>query len=335
MLLVAPAPAPAANPETSAPDNEVLDAVNVLGDNDVTDLILAAAILLGSIVMSRVAKAIVSRILDNGPTDSLLGDLIGRVVGHLVLAFGLVYAADSLGIAIGPLLGALGVIGIALAFALQSLLENFVAGVLLQIRSPFGRGDEIQSLDHEGEILSIDARTLTLRTPDGETIRLPNAEVIKQPIVNLTSYGRRRTTIEVGVAYGTDIERAARVAQAALASVDHVLATPRPVAQAIRFGPSSIDLALRFWHEPTIADEWVVSHEVMVAVARALDEADITIPFPQRTLHLGDGLELLLGDGAAVDHDRRFRAPPAQPARPGAHPVRPAGSRTTGGETDR
>lgn len=288
----APVPLPATDSSIGgegSTDAEVIDAVgNVLGYNDLTDVAFAVGILVGSFILGRLIRAVISRVLDNGPTDSLLGDLIGRMVGYVVVAFGLVYALDSLGIAIGPLLGALGVVGIALAFALQSLLEDFVAGVLLQVRRPFTRGDEIQSLDYEGEILSIDSRTMTIRTPDGETVMLPNAEVIKHPIVNLSSYGRRRTTIEVGVAYGTDIDRAAAIARSALVEVKGVLASPAPVAQAMRFGPSSVDLALLYWHHPSIADEWKIRHDALTAVAQALARADITIPFPQRTVHLAD-----------------------------------------------
>ena len=272
---------------TEAPDTDLTDIGTAFSDGDLTawDFGRAGIIVLVAVVIARIGRHFLVRAMNRGSTDRFLSELVGRVVGYLVVAFGLIYALDELGIAIGPLLGALGIVGIALAFALQDILENFVAGIILQLRRPFGASDEIESVDHEGTVVSVDARTVTIATPDGETVRIPSAEVIKNPIINHTQVGRRRTTVDVGVAYGTDLPRATEVIAAAVGAVDGVLDDPAPEVYVHQFGDSSIDFAVRFWHAPSIATRWRLRHVVALEIAAALDTAGIEIPFPQRTLH--------------------------------------------------
>jgi small-conductance mechanosensitive channel len=133
-------------------------------------------------------------------------------------------------------------------------------------------------------VTSIDARLVTVTTPDGETVLIPSATVIKSDVVNYTSVGRRRTDVEVGVAYGTDLSEARRALEPAVGSVAGVLASPAPKILLTAFGDSSIDFVVRYWHDPSILAFWSVRSDVVVAVDAALADADITIPFPQRRL---------------------------------------------------
>ncbi len=272
-------------PSTQTDLDELSDVIG--GSNlEAEDYLTALSILVGAFILGRVIRFVVRRIVDRSRADHLLGDLIGRIVNYIVLIFGLVYALDTLDIAIGPVLGALGIVGIALAFAFQDILENFVAGIILQLQRPFASGDEIVVAGHEGRVSAVDTRTITVETPDGETVRIPSAEVIKNPIINHTKRGRRRTTIDVGVAYDTDLRHARRTILDALERLDEVYQSPPPEVYVHTFGESGIDIAVRFWHEPSIASLWSTRHKVAVAVREAFDAHDITIPFPQRVLHL-------------------------------------------------
>ncbi len=244
---------------------------------------IAGIIFAVAIVLSRVVKAVIVRVLRRR-VDPALAGLIGRLGGYLVLIVGFVYSLEGLGVQIGPVLGALGIAGIALAFALQDILENFVAGVLLQLQRPFTYGDQVSINDHEGTVHEIDTRLVTLITPAGETIKIPSATVIKSDINNYTAQGARRTTLPVGVAYGTDLRQATAVLEQAVRSVDGVLPTPATEVLLVGFGDSSIDYVVRFWHEPSIATFWKTRSAVTLAVNDALAGADITIPFPQRTM---------------------------------------------------
>lgn len=249
------------------------------------DFAIALGIFVGGIVVAFVIKAFVTRLLRRGNRiDPALAALIARLVGYVVMIVGFVYALESLGIPIGLAVGGLGIAGIALAFALQDILENFIAGVLLQIQRPFTYGDQILVNDHEGTVQTIDTRLTTILTPAGELVKIPSATVIKSDITNYTQRGSRRTTLGVGVAYGTDLRAAQRILLEATARADGVLATPTPEAYLEAFGESSIDFAVRFWHKPSIADFWSARSEVAFEVEAALAEAGITIPFPQRTM---------------------------------------------------
>lgn len=249
------------------------------------DFALALGIFLGGVVVAFVIKKLIARVLRRGHrVDSALAALLARLVAYVVIIVGFVYALESLGIPIGLAVGGLGLVGIALAFALQDILENFIAGVLLQMQRPFRYGDQIRVNDHEGTVQTIDTRLTTILTPAGELVKIPSATVIKSDITNYTQRGSRRTTLPVGVAYGTDLKQAQRVLLDAMARADGVLASPRPEAYLEAFGDSSIDFALRFWHKPSIADFWAVRSEVAFEVEAALAEAGITIPFPQRTM---------------------------------------------------
>lgn len=260
------------------------------GDLSAWDFGRAGIIVAVAFVVARIVRHFIVRGMQRSRTDRFLSELVGRLAGYLLVAFGLIYALDELGIAIGPLLGALGIVGIALAFALQDILENFVAGIILQLRRPFGARDEIESVGYEGTVLSVDARTVTIATPDGETVRIPSAEVIQNPIINHTQIGRRRTDLDIGVAYGTDLAQAAEVINDALGAVDGVLSDPAPQAFVHEFGDSSINYSVQFWHAPSIATRWRLRHRVAVAVNEAFAANGIEIPFPQRTLHFPDGL---------------------------------------------
>ncbi len=271
---------------TVEPDLEQLG--QVLNGTGLTlwDYITAAAIVVLSLVAGRVARMVVKRVIRRSPADTFLGDLIGRLVNYLVVAFGLVYGLETLGIAIGPILGALGIVGIALAFAFQDILENFVAGIILQLQRPFTGGDEIVTGDHQGTIVSVDARTITMRTPDGEVVHIPSAEVVKNPILNYSQRGPLRTTVEVGVAYGTNLDTATGVALEATRRASGVENNPEPRVFVESFDASSISLAVKFWHTPTIASRWETRDQVMRSIDQAFVDNDISIPFPQRVLHL-------------------------------------------------
>ena len=248
-----------------------------------TDWIWAGSLALGAVVLSIVVRRVVGRML-SGNMAEFAARLIARVAAATVLMFGFIYALEQVGVAIGPLVGALGVAGVAVAFAFQDILENLFSGVLLLMRRPFVAGDEISSNGFDGSVEDVNLRTTVLRTFDGQHVYLPNAAVWKNPIVNRTELGTRRTTVALGVSYDTDLDSAQRVMIDAAAEVAGVLESPGPEAWVEAFGGSSIDFAVRFWHRPSVADEWRVRDAVARNLKHRLDEAGIDIPFPQHVV---------------------------------------------------
>ncbi len=254
-----------------------------------TEIWLAAAVFVATLLAAVLLRQLLVRVVDRGDADRSAGRLAGRFLSVLVVALGVVSALNILGVSIGPLVGALGVGGIALAFALQDILQNFVAGVLIQIRRPFRVRDQISSGDFEGTVVDVNLRTTELSTYDGLIVYLPNADVLKTPIVNFTRTPSSRTSLTVGLAYDTDLPRAVTVLSAACGSAEGVQEHPPPEVWVEEFGDSSINLAVRYWHAADIASRWRVRSAVAVSIKAALDEAGMVIPFPQRTLWFGPG----------------------------------------------
>ncbi|MGI8730986.1 MAG: mechanosensitive ion channel family protein [Solirubrobacteraceae bacterium] len=249
--------------------------------------ILAAALIVAAIVLSIVVRRVLRRTFERMDVEALVATLLARFGGYLVVVVGFFYAMSTVDVRVGPILGALGIGGIALAFALQEILSNFVSGILLQIRRPFVAGDEIVSGEHEGVVEQVDLRVVQLRTFDGERIYIPNSQVLQNPITNWTATPTRRTTLEIGITYSDDLAGVQRAMLAAIDTVDAVEANPAPQAFVYEFGESSINFAVRFWHDAEILAMWRTRDAVAQAIKRRLDAEGYTIPFPQRTLWFG------------------------------------------------
>ncbi|MGY1915282.1 mechanosensitive ion channel family protein [Blastococcus sp. SYSU DS0973] len=247
------------------------------------EAVQALVVFLLGLVLAVVVRRVMVRAIDREGSRHI-GRVVGRFVSVVVAAVAGVYALDLLGVRIGPLVGALGVGGIAIAFAAQDILQNFVAGVLLQVRHPFRVGEQIGSGDHEGVVEDVNLRTTQLSTYDGLTVYLPNAEVLKNPIINYTRTPTSRTSLTVGLPYDADLDRARQVLAEACARADGVQPSPPPEVWVEEFGESSINVAVRYWHPADIASRWRVRNEVAVSLKKALDAAGIEIPFPQRVL---------------------------------------------------
>jgi small-conductance mechanosensitive channel len=249
-------------------------------------LVSGALVFIAVVIATALVRYGLTRALDRGESDRRMGLRLGRFVGLIVFVAGTVYALGVAGVQVGPLLGALGVGGIALAFAAQDILQNFVAGVLIQLRRPFRVGDQISSLGFDGTVLDIDLRAVRVLTFDGLDLILPAAEVLKAPITNHTRTPNRRTTIEVGVAYDTDLETARRVILDTVPTVPGVQADPPPAAFVREFADSAITIDVMYWHRSESAVLRQVRNDVAMAVKRRLDEHGIEIAFPQRTVWL-------------------------------------------------
>ena len=248
------------------------------------DWVGAGIILFVGIACSAALRTILGRALRKGDSERSASDVLTKAVGWLVLAAALFWSLSLLGLRVGPLFGALGIGGLALAFAAQSILANFLASIILQVRRPFRKGDQITTNDCEGVVEGVNFRTVALRTYDGERVMVPCADVLAKPITNHTALGRRRTTLEVGVAYGTDLESARHLLLERVGRTEGVLERPPAEVWVKEFDESAINLAVRYWHPPDIASLWRVRSHVAIAVKSALDEAGIQIPFPQRVI---------------------------------------------------
>lgn len=259
--------------------------------------LVAIAILVAGFLISGVVRRIVRRVFLRGsrselvPVDETATSLVARLVQIAVVLFAVIYALLSLGVQVGPLFGALGIGGIALAFAMQDTLENFVSGLVLQLRRPFLIGDQVEIGEQAGAVVDIGFRYVRIRRFDGTMALIPAKMVLQDVVVNNTAETRRRTTLPVGIAYGSDLAQAREVILGAMASAPSVVSDPEPEVLLSTFGASSVDLLVRFWHDPRRSDGLRATDEVVERLHRALAEAGIEIPFPQTVVHAAPGSE--------------------------------------------
>ena len=211
---------------------------------------------------------------------------VSTILHYSLLLIGFLLAIAALGIDLSKFTILAGAFGVGLGFGLQNIVNNFVSGLILLFERPVKVGDVLQLRETQGDLKRIGLRASVLRTLEGSEIIVPNGHLISEEVVNWTFSDRiRRVQVDVGVAYGNDPEKVIELlTKVALANSD-VVKEPSPRAIFVGFGESSLDFQLRAW--TSIASQWMnVRSDLAIGVYKALKEAKINIPFPQRDLNL-------------------------------------------------
>ena len=250
--------------------------------------ILAAARSVILIVVGLLAARIVSRVVARLSKTRLEAQqvlLLRRFLYYGLFALFLVAALHQLGFNLGVLLGAAGVLSVAIGFASQTSASNLVAGLFLIAEKPFAIGDVIQIGGTSGEVLAIDLLSVKLRTFDNKFVRIPNESVIKSEVATLTKFPIRRADLQIGVAYREDLERVRDVLMDLADRNLLCLDEPKPLFFFQGFGESSINLQFSVW--ATRENFLELKNTIQIDIKKAFEEAGIEIPFPQRTLHAG------------------------------------------------
>jgi len=212
-------------------------------------------------------------------------ETISRLTRYLVIAVGAVIASAAAGFDISKLTIILGALGVGVGFGLQNIVNNFVSGLILLFERPIRVGDTLELDNTGGVVETIGMRASIVGTWDGAEIIVPNARLISEDVVNWTlNNDRRRMVIPVGVAYGTDPEKAAQLILDAANEHQEVDAEPEPSCLFVDLGDSSLDFQLRAW---TAGSAYVrVASDLRFAIVAKLTVAGIEIPFPQRDIHI-------------------------------------------------
>lgn len=208
--------------------------------------------------------------------------LVNRTLRAALLLVGLILALDILGVTalVGALLGTAGVVGLALGFAFQDIVENYLAGVLLSLRRPFGVGDLVMIQGQEGKVVRLTSRELVMMTLEGNHLRVPNATVFKNDILNYTRNPLRRFDFTVGIGVQEDLADAMPIGLSTLEDMPGVLDDPEPFARIEGFGNSSMTVRFHGWVDQREVDYAKVRSEAIRLVKVALDDADVDLPEP-------------------------------------------------------
>nr|WP_255216069.1 mechanosensitive ion channel family protein [Pseudenhygromyxa sp. WMMC2535] len=259
------------------------------------NLLIAALVLAASIYAARFLSRWVERALLRFTDNSAIAGLLAAVGRVGVIAGGVFVALDVLHLekTVTSLLAGLGVVGLALGFAFKDIAANFMSGALLAFRGPFQTGDIIEVDGKIGTVESLQLRRTVLRTFDGLNVILPNREVFEQTIVNYTRTNERRVEVAVGVSYSDPLDEVLEVLPPALEDIEG--RDPKREVEVLftGFGESSIDFVVRLWLARPDQREYLRARsEIVIRTSKALTRAGLTIPFPIRTLDLGDRGEL-------------------------------------------
>ncbi|MBE0598133.1 MAG: mechanosensitive ion channel family protein [Desulfuromonadales bacterium] len=272
-----------------------------LGETAVSLVSVAKFIILVTLVVlaaGLVRRLLNTRLLARLPMGVGLKDAIGRLVGYLVLALGLMVALQTLGIDMTSLTVLAGALGIGIGFGLQNIVSNFISGLIILVERPIQLGDRVEVSGTQGDVVRIGGRSTTIRTNDNIDLIIPNAEFISNPVVNL-SHGDRKVRIRVpfGVSYGSVPREVEKLALEVAAANDYVLKDPPPSVRFIGFGENSLDFELRSWTDDLAHRPGLFRSNLYFALWEKFQEHHIEIPFPQRDLHLRNPIRVEMSDG--------------------------------------
>ena len=203
---------------------------------------------------------------------------------RLVLIIGLFIALSALEVNLGPVLAIVGAAGFVIAFALQNSLSNFASGILMLIYRPFDIGDFIDVAGVMGNVESMNLLSTQLRKPDNQLVIVPNNSVWDGVITNVTGISERRIDLVFGIGYSDDTEKAQKILEEIVSQQELVLKQPEPVVKLHELADSSVNFICRPWIKPE--NYWEVYWNVTREVKRRFDLEGISIPFPQRDIHI-------------------------------------------------
>jgi len=257
---------------------------------DGSDLFFKILLFIAIIFVFRKFAGIVQKIIERGLQKSQLklSELMRRMVvsiaRNVVIFLGVLIALSQFDISLGPLLAGLGVVGFVVGFALQDSLSNFASGFMILIYRPFDVGDLIDAAGVFGKVSDMSLVNTTVMTLDNQTIVIPNNKIWGDVIKNVTAQTVRRVDLLFCISYGDDIPNTERVLQEIVDAHDKVLSDPEPVIKLHELGDSSVNFVVRPWVKTD--DYWDVYWDITRAVKMRFDDEGISIPFPQRDVHL-------------------------------------------------
>ena len=234
--------------------------------------------------LSGVLSRAVGKAMRRAQTDEMLVKFVVNLAYAALLAFVVLAALAQLGIQTTSFIAIVGAAGLAIGLALQSSLSNFAAGVMLIIFRPFKVGDFIEAAGTSGSVEQIMIFITKLKSPDNKQLYVPNGSIISGTIVNYSAKDQRRVDMVFGCGYGDDIKKAKALFEEIVNDNPLVLSDPTPTIGVLELGDSSVNFVVRPW--VNTPDYWDARFQITETVKLRFDEAGLSIPFPQRDVHL-------------------------------------------------
>ena len=224
------------------------------------------------------------KVMNKKEVDSTIVSFVENMIYIALLAFVVLAALAQLGIQTTSFIAVIGAAGLAIGLALQGSLSNFAAGFLMIIFRPFKVGDYIEGAGVAGTVEAIQIFTTQLQTPDNKTVIIPNASLTADNITNWSVKGTRRVDLVMGIGYGDDIDKAKKIMADVLAKDERIIKDPAPKIALVELADSSVNFVVRPWVKAD--DYWDVYFDTTENIKKSFDAEGITIPFPQRDVHV-------------------------------------------------
>ncbi len=243
----------------------------------------AFILVLGLVIASFTARSVFNVMEDRATRHQAV--MVRRLVFYVIAVIFGIAALREAGFSLDVVLGAAGILTVALGFASQTSASNIISGLFLLVEKPFELGNFIEVEGVIGEVVSIDMLSVKLRTPDNQYVRIPNETLIKTRVTNRSRFPIRRLDLTVGIAYAEDVERVEELLLALAQQNPAALEEPKPFVLVTGFGPSSVDLQFSFW----VPGDRVLEgrSQMMVDIKKTLDRENIEIPFPHTSVYAG------------------------------------------------
>jgi small conductance mechanosensitive channel len=241
------------------------------------NLLAALVVLVLTVPAARIIRRRVERALRRANAQRHVVVVVATLASYAAVAIGVVLALAVGGVNLGVLIGSLGLATVALGFALQDIVSNFSAGIVLLLEHPFTEGDHIAIAEAEGEVEEIHIRATRLRAPDGQLVLVPNKLLFIQVVRNSTAAMRRRVEVLVEVPYGQDVTRARELLLATAAELEEVSDDPEPRLLTEDLGQGARRLRLTFWVDSRSDDPAQVRSELLDTAEKRLRDAGISL----------------------------------------------------------
>lgn len=246
-------------------------------------LLAAMVMFVVTLYLANLISRLVQRLMQRRRADVGITLLIFHVTRWGILILGSIAALRQVEFELTAFLAGLGILGFTVGFALQSISQNLVAGLLLLIQKPFELGETIEVSNYRGRVVSVDLRATELQTSEGNNVLIPNASVFTTPIINYSRQATWRISLPIGVAYDSDLELVQQVTLQAIQALPDVLDEPSPTLFFHTFGDFSINFTVHYWIDGRVTNALTATHPAIIAIHRAYAQAGIEIPYPVQT----------------------------------------------------
>jgi small conductance mechanosensitive channel len=257
---------------------------NNIGDNFVQNLIISLIFLIVGRWLARLFTNFVQRALQRANVDETLQKFFGQLIYYSLLALVIIIALSNLGVPTASLIAVLGAFGLAISLALKDTLSNLASGVLIIMLRPYKVNDLVKIGNESGTISAVGFFHTVLRTAENTLLLIPNSDVMDGNIVNFSEMEWVRLNMTFGIGYGDDLLKAKRILQEIVAADERITDDPPPTIAVDELGDNSVNLAVRPFTK--LDDMLAVRFDITEQVKLRFDVEGISIPYPQRDVHL-------------------------------------------------